>query len=142
MIQLILAGDIFEAWVGDDGATEHDRQFLEFCGGHSGDTLFIRGNRDFLIRHEFLQIFEIRLVEHLVCDGMIVIHGDELCTNDHAYQSFKQEVRQSAWIEQFCKNHYLTVKRLLRDCGKHRERPRPIVLRLLVMRSVQRLSYG
>ena len=99
--QLILAGDIFEAWVGDDGATEHDEQFLQFCGGHSGDTLFIRGNRDFLIRHEFLQIFEIRLVEHLVCDGMIVIHGDELCTNDHAYQSFKQEVRQSAWIEQF-----------------------------------------
>ena len=36
-----------------------------------------------------------------MCDGMIVIHGDELCTNDHAYQSFKQEVRQPAWIEQF-----------------------------------------
>ena len=27
--QLILAGDVFEAWVGDDGVTDVDRQFLE-----------------------------------------------------------------------------------------------------------------
>ena len=28
--QLILAGDVFEVWVGDDGATDVDEQFLKF----------------------------------------------------------------------------------------------------------------
>ena len=99
--QLILAGDIFEAWIGDDGATDIDSEFLAFCGGHSDDTLFIHGNRDFLISEQFLSGFEIRLVDRYATDEIIVIHGDELCTLDHAYQTFKQEVRQPTWIKNF-----------------------------------------
>jgi UDP-2,3-diacylglucosamine hydrolase len=99
--QLILAGDIFEAWVGDDGATDDDRQFLEFCGGHSDDTLFIHGNRDFLIHENYLNQFDIRLVDRYIEDELIIIHGDELCTLDHAYQTYKQEVRQPSWINEF-----------------------------------------
>jgi UDP-2,3-diacylglucosamine hydrolase len=99
--QLILAGDIFEAWVGDDGATDADYQFLEFCGGHSDDTLFIHGNRDFLISKNYLRQFDIQLVDRYVSDELIIMHGDELCTLDHAYQTFKQEVRQPAWMNEF-----------------------------------------
>ncbi len=99
--QLILAGDVFEAWVGDDGGADIDREFLEFCGGHSDDALFIHGNRDFLISEQYLNEFKIRLVDRYATDEFIVIHGDELCTLDHAYQTFKQEVRQPAWIKQF-----------------------------------------
>lgn len=99
--QLILAGDIFEAWVGEDGATDADHQFLEFCGGHSDDTLFIHGNRDFLISQNYLQQFDIQLIDRYVDDELIVIHGDELCTLDHAYQTFKQEVRQASWMNEF-----------------------------------------
>jgi UDP-2,3-diacylglucosamine hydrolase len=99
--QLILAGDIFEAWVGDDGATDADDQFLEFCGKHSDDTLFIHGNRDFLISENYLHQFDIQLIDRYVDDELIVIHGDELCTLDHAYQTFKQEVRQASWMNEF-----------------------------------------
>ena len=99
--QLILAGDVFEAWVGDDGVTDVDRQFLEFCGQHCDDVVFIHGNRDFLISDGFLTSFGIRLETHYMDDAILVIHGDELCTLDHAYQAFKREVRQPEWINAF-----------------------------------------
>ena len=99
--QLILAGDIFETWIGDDGATELDFKFLEFCGGHSGDTLFIHGNRDFLITGDYLQSLGISLVEKIAGPDLIVIHGDELCTNDHGYQEFRKKVRTTSWADTF-----------------------------------------
>lgn len=99
--QLILAGDIFEAWVGDDGVTDVDRHFLEFCGQHCDDVVFIHGNRDFLISDGFLTSFGIRLESQYLGDAILVIHGDELCTLDHAYQAFKREVRQPEWIQTF-----------------------------------------
>ena len=99
--QLILAGDVFEAWVGDDGVTDIDRQFLEFCGHHCHDVVYIHGNRDFLISDSLLNSCGIRLVDHYMDDAMLVIHGDELCTLDHAYQAFKRKVRQPAWINTF-----------------------------------------
>ena len=99
--QLILAGDIFETWIGDDGATEFDFEFLQFCGVHSGDTLFIHGNRDFLITGDYLQSFGISLVEKIVGPDLIVIHGDELCTNDNDYQEFRNKVRTTSWADTF-----------------------------------------
>ena len=38
--QLILAGDIFDAWVGDDNASPLDEEFLDFCGNVGADTQF------------------------------------------------------------------------------------------------------
>ena len=99
--QLILAGDIFETWIGDDGATEFDFEFLKFCGDHSGDTLFIHGNRDFLISGDYLQSFGISLVEKIAGPNLIVIHGDELCTNDNDYQEFRNKVRTTSWADTF-----------------------------------------
>lgn len=99
--QLILAGDIFETWVGDDGATELDFKFLEFCGRHCRDTLFIHGNRDFLITSDYLRSLGISLVEKIAGPNLIVIHGDELCTSDHDYQKFRKKVRSTDWANNF-----------------------------------------
>lgn len=99
--QLILAGDIFEAWVGDDNASPLDEEFLDFCGDFGTDTRFILGNRDFLISGEYLAQRGIRLVEIVAESQLVVIHGDELCTLDYGYQAFKQEVRDPAWIANF-----------------------------------------
>ena len=113
--QLILAGDIFETWIGDDGATEFDFKFLEFCGGHSGDTLFIHGNRDFLITRDYLQTFGITLVEKIANPDLIVIHGDQLCTNDHDYQEFRKKVRSSSWSETFLNKPLAERQTIARD---------------------------
>jgi UDP-2,3-diacylglucosamine hydrolase len=99
--QLILAGDIFEAWVGDDNASSLDEEFLNFCGEFGADTRFILGNRDFLISAEYLAQHSIKLVDMVAESQLIIIHGDELCTLDHGYQDFKQEVRDPAWIKNF-----------------------------------------
>lgn len=99
--QLVLAGDIFEAWIGSDGAGEPDTEILSFFGTHTDDTVFIPGNRDFLIANDWLAQFQIRLAPSLALPGTLVIHGDELCTDDHAYQTFKSEVRQATWQQAF-----------------------------------------
>lgn len=99
--QLILAGDIFDAWVGDDNASPLDEEFLDFCGNVGADTLFILGNRDFLISGEYLAQRGIRLVDRVADSQLVIIHGDELCTLDHDYQAFKQEVRDPTWMSNF-----------------------------------------
>lgn len=99
--QLVLAGDIFEAWIGSDGACALDTEILSFFGTHTDDTVFLPGNRDFLVSSEWLAQFQIRLAPSLALPGTLVIHGDELCTDDHAYQTFKAEVRQTAWQQAF-----------------------------------------
>jgi UDP-2,3-diacylglucosamine hydrolase len=78
-----------------------DEEFLDFCGNLGADTQFVVGNRDFLITEEYLAQRGIRLVEMVAESQLVVIHGDELCTLDHGYQAFKQEVRDPTWIAEF-----------------------------------------
>ncbi len=100
--RLILAGDIFEAWVGDDGADLLDKEFLDFSGTHSSDTVFLHGNRDFLITGEFLSEHKIKLVNSPLQQlSTTIIHGDELCTDDVRYQEYRKEVRSSSWCQTF-----------------------------------------
>lgn len=99
--QLVLAGDIFEAWIGEDGASDEDIALLEFFGAHSDHTILIAGNRDFLLSEQWLATFQIQLKPMLELPGTLVIHGDELCTLDHAYQTFKAEVRNPQWQSEF-----------------------------------------
>lgn len=99
--QLVLAGDIFEAWIGEDGASDEDIALLEFFGAHSDHTILIAGNRDFLLSEQWLASFQIQLKPMLELPGTLVIHGDELCTLDHAYQTFKAEVRNPQWQSEF-----------------------------------------
>lgn len=99
--QLVLAGDIFEAWIGEDGARDEDIALLEFFGAHSDNTVLIAGNRDFLLSEQWLATFQIQLKPMLQLPGALIIHGDELCTLDHAYQTFKAEVRNPQWQTEF-----------------------------------------
>lgn len=99
--RLILAGDIFEAWVGDDGATDLDQSLLTDLGQKAESVWFIPGNRDFLVSADYLSQFSIQRTEFLVFDRVLVVHGDELCTADTDYQAFKAEVRAPAWQKEF-----------------------------------------
>ena len=79
--------------IGDDGAMSLTSN-SKFCGDHSGDTLFIHGNRDF--NNGRLPSIICILVEKIAGPNLIVIHGDELCTNDKDYQEFRNKVRPPA----------------------------------------------
>ena len=66
----------------------------------------MHGNRDFLIGEQFCQ----RCGAELLTDptllqrfgvNTLLMHGDLLCTDDHAYQAFRQQVRSPSFIQQF-----------------------------------------
>ena len=106
---VIILGDLFEAWVGDDAAVPGS--FEARCGqvldGCQADMAFMRGNRDFLLGHDFLARHRVR---ELASDPTVLTfgqqryllsHGDLLCTDDTAYQQFRAQVRSAEWQRAF-----------------------------------------
>ena len=106
---LYILGDLFEAWVGDDEDSELAQvvraalRELQACGV---PVFIMRGNRDFLLGRDFAADTGARLlpdpcVISLYGEPTLVLHGDLLCTDDHAYLAVRQQVREPAWQEQF-----------------------------------------
>ncbi len=100
---LILAGDIFDAWIGDDVALRPEpwlKSSLDALKAFAVRTpLWLgRGNRDFLIGHRLaLQLGARLLPEPALLQtqaGVVLLtHGDEYCTGDARYQRFRRVVR-------------------------------------------------
>ena len=102
---LIILGDFFEAWVGDDDdAPFADRvrsQLFEFS--RRGCEIFVaRGNRDFMLGEQFASDIDGTLLQDetvMVVAGRptLLLHGDTLCTDDVDYQQFRALVHDPAW---------------------------------------------
>jgi UDP-2,3-diacylglucosamine hydrolase len=103
---LILAGDIFDAWVGDDVALHSTEPWLRDAVSALRETAtripvwLGRGNRDFLIGNTLARHIGARLLPEpalLSTDaGLILLaHGDEYCVADASYQRFRQVVRHA-----------------------------------------------
>ncbi len=104
---LLLLGDTFDAWIGDDvlhappawlagiiDAMARTARSTALWLGH--------GNRDFLIGTHMADAVGARLLPlqaRLVTDfgPMLLTHGDELCTDDTAYQHMRNVVRDPTW---------------------------------------------
>ncbi len=104
---LYILGDLFELWVGDD-QLDHDalsRQVaaaLRTAATAGTKLFFMHGNRDFLVGERFAQESGLTLLADptvILLEGerILLMHGDTLCTDDTAYQSFRQQVRDPAW---------------------------------------------
>jgi len=104
---LYILGDLFEYWVGDD-QLDHDELSQQVC--HAIRTLsdggvpvfFMHGNRDFLIGQRFAAAANLTILSDpttiIVGDRPILLmHGDTLCTDDHAYQQFRRQARDPNW---------------------------------------------
>lgn len=104
---LILCGDIFDAWIGDDFALSAPPQWLsqtldKLVRVSESMPLWLgRGNRDFLIGTALARRVGAQLLPDLVCLGtdyghILLSHGDEYCTADPGYQRFRRIVRNPA----------------------------------------------
>lgn len=102
---LILAGDIFDAWIGDDVALCDPPPWLQASLLALQQTarrtpLWIgRGNRDFLMGAALLRhVGAHALPEPALLDtdagSILLAHGDEYCTADHNYQRLRRLVRR------------------------------------------------
>ncbi|MFY1840684.1 UDP-2,3-diacylglucosamine diphosphatase [Achromobacter xylosoxidans] len=108
---LLLPGDIFDAWIGDDVIRAAPLWLATALTAlrttASRIPLWLgRGNRDFLIGEELAGAVGARLLPEpalLQTDygDVLLTHGDEFCTDDAAYQQFRQMVRNPQWQAAF-----------------------------------------
>nr|WP_231741401.1 UDP-2,3-diacylglucosamine diphosphatase [Paucibacter sp. KCTC 42545] len=118
---VMLLGDIFEVWVGDDARLEdgfeaHCLQLLR-AASQRLPIYFMVGNRDFLLGEAMLADSGMQpLADPTVLTAFgtryLLTHGDALCLSDQAYQGFRAQVRQPAWQAQFLAQP-LAVRRAL-----------------------------
>ena len=102
---LVMLGDVFEAWVGDDDDSplaDRIRLALRALADSGAEVLFNRGNRDFMLGEQFARdIGGTLLPDQTVLDvagqPTLVLHGDTLCTDDVDYQQFRQLVHSPEW---------------------------------------------
>lgn len=104
---LLLPGDIFDVWIGDDFALRDPPAWLQpildaLLNASQHTRLYIgRGNRDFLMGHALAQrigaqLLPDRVYVHTDIGPVILSHGDEYCTADRGYQCFRKLVRNRA----------------------------------------------
>ena len=104
---ILLPGDIFDAWVGDDAlavAPPWLRMVVDALAqaGARTDLWLGHGNRDFMMGSQLAEAIGARLLpEQAVLETdigrVLLLHGDELCTDDLAYQQMRQIVRNPQW---------------------------------------------
>jgi len=106
---LYILGDLFEYWAGDDDlADPFNAGVIEALRGCAAGTpvSVMHGNRDFLLGERFAAAAGARIIPDptmidLYGTPTLLAHGDTACTDDHAYQRFRAEVRTPGWIEAF-----------------------------------------
>ncbi len=102
-----ILGDLFDAWVGDDDHTPPSgkiRTALQQLIASGTQVYLQTGNRDFLLGQAFCAQTGVQLLgDYAVIDlfgvKTLLTHGDLLCTDDLAYQTFRVKARSAAWQE-------------------------------------------
>lgn len=130
---VLLLGDVFEVWVGDDAADSgfelRCAQLLQ-AAAHRLHCGFMAGNRDFLLGPGLLQrcgVQELPDPTVLVAFGTrtLLTHGDALCIGDGDYQHFRAMVRTPQWRANFLAQPIAARReqaRRLRDASEARKR--------------------
>jgi UDP-2,3-diacylglucosamine hydrolase len=106
---LYILGDLFESWVGDDAADAVQSAAiagLHALTAHGVPCFVMHGNRDFLLSAQFCRmsgalLLPDPLIVTLYAEPVLVMHGDALCSDDHAYQRLRATVREADWQRQF-----------------------------------------
>ena len=94
--QVFILGDLFNTWLGDDLSIHTHKDLTNDLKNLSTKTnvYILHGNRDFLIGGGFEQNTGVKIVygPYLLetnSKQYVLVHGDELCTDDIGYQRLK-----------------------------------------------------
>lgn len=97
-----ILGDLFDWWLGDDQLRDplaaSVAESLRDVTSSGVPAFFMRGNRDFLLGDGFARaVGAKRLPEQIIVDvagtPTLLMHGDELCTDDTDYQRYRVRMR-------------------------------------------------
>lgn len=117
---LYAIGDLFDAWLGDDQVKEPlaANVAASFAGlVASGTPVYLqRGNRDFLLGERFAKACGATLLPDAVVHDLhglptLIMHGDQLCTDDVAYQRFR-----AYWQDPVHRRRLLALPYFVRRC--------------------------
>jgi len=107
--RLYLLGDIFDEWLGDDDTRDphpaSEAALADLCT--SGCSVYLlQGNHDFLLGEAFFERTGVQLLSEPAVHDIegtptLLLHGDELCTDDLEYQAFREQVRNPLVQGQF-----------------------------------------
>ncbi|XOV81840.1 MAG: UDP-2,3-diacylglucosamine diphosphatase [bacterium] len=99
--ELYILGDLVEMWIGDDDDSETADQLRQILTATSArlPVYLMHGNRDFLFGDKFANETGVTLLSdpHLTPDGLLLSHGDMLCTDDVDYQKMRTLLRSDTW---------------------------------------------
>jgi len=107
---LYILGDLFEYWAGDDDLDDPFHQQVVHAMrtlAKSGTRVFImHGNRDLLMGKELEQASGAKILADptlldLYGKPTLISHGDALCTDDVAYQTYRNQVHEAGWQQLF-----------------------------------------
>jgi UDP-2,3-diacylglucosamine hydrolase len=106
---IVILGDLFEVWVGDDARHEgFEARCVEVLAEASArrPMAFMAGNRDFLVGADLLEACGLqRLEDPTVVEAfgtrVLLSHGDAMCIADVPYQQFRRVVRSPDWQRGF-----------------------------------------
>ena len=108
---ILLPGDIFDAWIGDDLIQAPPPWLAAVIDGLKKTAASVplwlgRGNRDFLLGQAFCdavgaQLLPDQVIVNTDAGAILLSHGDEYCTDDTAYQQFRTMVRDPKWQAAF-----------------------------------------
>lgn len=125
---VLILGDLFEAWIGDDCAgSGFERSCVDVLRDASRQRVvaFLCGNRDFLVGDAMLaDAGVVRLADPTLLEAWthraLLTHGDALCLDDVHYLRFRAEVRDPAWAAAFLARPLAErreLARLMRDAS-------------------------
>lgn len=107
---LYVLGDLFDTWAGDEQlaeplAAQATAALAELAQG-GVPVVVMRGNRDLLLADRFMRAAHARdLASMTVVDiqgtPTLLLHGDELCTDDAAYQRYRAAVHDPVRVRRF-----------------------------------------
>lgn len=127
---VLVLGDLFEVWVGDDARHEgfEARCAEVLCEATTHCALgFMVGNRDFLVGADMLKACGVLALADptvMVAFGerVMLTHGDALCLADVPYQRFRALVRSPAWRRDFLARPLPERRRAAREVRDESER--------------------
>jgi len=120
---LYILGDLFEAWIGDDHdeRVAHDTALrLKALADAGTPVYFMHGNRDFMLASRYAALSGMTLLADptrvdLYGTPTLLMHGDTLCTDDTAYQTFRRRARHPLTLALLRRLPYSLRQRLARQ---------------------------
>ncbi len=123
--EIYILGDLVEMWVGDDDTSDVATALVAALRDTSAlcPLYVMHGNRDFLFGADFERASGATLIPDpwTTEDGLVLSHGDELCTDDVDYQTARQYLRSEAFREDLLEKpleERLGIGRAMREQSK------------------------